>query len=284
MGVLREVYPERAGWARHNSAASKSAPGPHPAHQLDSLRARIRSIERGGAPDDAEMLPLGLEAIDARLGGGLETGTLHEMLAQDAGAASAFAVALATRLLGKRGGAVLWCAHRRTLEAGALYGRGLHSFGLDSDRLIVVACQRDIDVLWAMEEGLRCARLAAVIGEADAAGLTATRRLQLAAGTSGVTALLLRPAGNRLAPSAAATRWRLSAAPSRPRGYEAALGEPGAPCWRVELLRCRAGAPGAWVVEWRDETGDLALAAPLRDRPSDAHAGRSADGTVRAGA
>jgi protein ImuA len=42
--------------------------------------------------------------------------------------------------------------------------------------------------------------------------------------------------------------------------------------WQVELLRCRGGRPGRWLIEWtegewRDATGDVAVAAALRDRP-----------------
>ena len=258
------------------------SPSPAP-RRLEGLRARIRDLERADGMA-AGVQPVGVGAIDSRLGGGLATGALHEMLVRDAGAASSFAAALAVRLAGAREGAVLWCGRDRALEAGALYGPGLGRLGLDPGRLITVACRRDAEVLWAMEEGLGCARLAVVIGEAAEAGLTATRRLQLAAGASGVTALLLRPARDGQAPSAAATRWRVAAAPSRPGGHEAALSAPGAPCWRIELLRCRAGAPGAWILEWRDETGDLALAAPLRDRPSGASAGGFANGAARAGA
>jgi protein ImuA len=43
-----------------------------------------------------------------------------------------------------------------------------------------------------MEEGLKCRGLAAVVGEATRLSLTASRRLQLAAGESGVTAILIR--------------------------------------------------------------------------------------------
>jgi protein ImuA len=251
---------------------------------LDGLRARIRAIEHGKVTLEdgtAPLLPLGIPAIDARLGGGLAMGALHDLIAGDAGAASAFAIALAAKLMRRRDGAVLWCASPHTLEAGAFYAPGLRALGLDPARLIAVEAARHDAVLWAMEEGLHCPALAAVIGETAPAGLTETRRLQLAAATQGVTALLLRPAAEATRPSAAMTRWRVSAAPSRPGGLCALAGAPGAPCWQMELLRCRAGAPGAWCVEWRDETGDFALAAPLRDRPA---AAGHAIGAVRAGA
>ena len=42
-----------------------------------------------------------------------------------------------------------------------------------------------------MEEGLRCGQVAAVIGELGDMSLTASRRLQLAAEETGVTALSL---------------------------------------------------------------------------------------------
>ncbi|HEX6443420.1 MAG TPA: hypothetical protein VF007_14610 [Stellaceae bacterium] len=47
----------------------------------------------------------------------------------------------------------------------------------------------------------------------------------------------------------------------------------GTPRWRVELLRCRAGAPAQWIVEWgevevADATGHVSLSAALADRPA----------------
>ncbi len=65
------------------------------------------------------------------------------------------------------------------------------------------------------------------------------------------------------------TRWRVAAAPSRD------IAEPGVgtPLWRVELVRCRGGAPGAWLIaeglkEEVDATDHVALAAGLADRPA----------------
>jgi protein ImuA len=42
----------------------------------------------------------------------------------------------------------------------------------------------------------------------------------------------------------------------------------GRPRWRVELLRARGGAPGAWDVEVADATGHVSLSAELADRPA----------------
>jgi len=261
--------------------AAGLSPSPHAVRPcIETLRAYVRRTERGGLATEAtSAAPFGIAEIDARLpAGGLARGALHEVYARtpgDAGAASAFCAALLARLVGPPDGnrpdrqdrTALWCLQDRTTDAGELYPPGLARLRLDASRLLAVRTRRDADTLWAMEEGLRCSSLAAVVGEVKAGDLTASRRLQLAAEASGVTALLLRPASDAPDASAAATRWRIGAAPSRPRGWAAELDEPGPECWQATLFRCRGGAPGNWTMEWRDETGDLALAAPVRDRP-----------------
>lgn len=237
---------------------------------LADLRRRIGAIERPvfTAAATARTLPVGIEAIDARLpGGGLPLGCLHEIIGRDAGAGAGFCAALLGKLVACRGGVVLWCVHLASVhEAGGLYAPGLAAGGLNPERLIVVRAAKAIDVLWAMEEGLRGDRLAAVLGEVRKIDLRASRRLQLAAEASGTSAFLLRPssAEEGSPPTASVTRWRLAAAPA-PVGPFSPFDRTR---WRAELLRCRGGRPGgAWVLEWDHETGDLGLAADLRDRP-----------------
>ena len=168
---------------------------------------------------------------------------------------------------------MLWCtrAHEER-EFGALYGPGLKALGLDPEQLLIVSLKNEQDLLWAMEEGLSTPRLAGVIGEVGAAGLTATRRLHLAARKSGVPALLLRRTKD-IVPTAARTRWRISGAASTPEARDPkALDNKalGSAKWRVELLRCRGGrpegAPTDWTLEWDHETHHFHLAAPLADR------------------
>ncbi len=236
---------------------------------LARLRDEVRRLERvigpdAGADGDSKPVALGVADIDRHLPwGGLARGALHEVIAEDAGAAVGFAAMLAARVANDAAGMVLWCEGARTLDAGALYAPGLARFGLAPERVICVRARTDRDALWALEEGIG-AGLAAVVGEIGAVTLTESRRLQLAAEAAGVTALLLRPAAAAAVPSAALTRWRLGALPGATTPGMPGVGRA---CWRAELFRCRGGAAGAWEVEWRDETGDLALAAPIRDRP-----------------
>jgi len=245
-----------------------AAPAPARA-RLDRLRARVRAIE-GGDRLAGGGIPLGVPAVDGSLpGGGIACGALHQVTAGDpaAGAATGFAAFLLGRLARRRPGPVLWCARASAIDGGALYGPGLARFGLDPARLVVVRARRDDEVLQTLEEALRCRGVAAALGEVAQATLTESRRLQLAAEAGGAAGLVLRPSAAKAGPSAAVTAWRVAAVPSRPTGFAAEASEPGPECWRVELARCRGGAPGTWLMEWRDETGDLALSAPLRDRP-----------------
>ncbi|CAO3372966.1 ImuA family protein [Azospirillum argentinense] len=220
-------------------------PAPDRAAVLADLRARIRGLEGLGG-EGARVLPFGLPDLDGAFpAGGLPLGCLHEVAGEEPGAGTAFAAHLLARLASAAAPA-LWVVRGRDLHAA-----GLAAYGLTPDRLIAVRVTRDADALWAMEEALRCRRLSAVLGEVGGLDLTASRRLQLAAESSGVTGILLqdasRNANRRSAASAAVTRWRIAPAPSW-------TAEPGVghPRWRAELERCRGGRPGAWLLDWRD--------------------------------
>jgi protein ImuA len=231
---------------------------------LERLRARLAQLEavgRSGGP----ALPLGLPGIDRVLpGGGLARGCLHELCgAPDRGAALGFAAVLLGRLMAA-GGHVVWIGSRNEL-----FGPGLAELGLAPERLIVVRARPVAARLWALEEALRSPGLAAALAEVDQLSLTQSRRLQLAAETKGVTALLLRPPGAGATPSAAATRWQIAAAPSEAAGGPRRAG--GRPHWRIALCRCRGGRTGSWHVAWhedgwREVPDSLALAAGSGDR------------------
>ena len=232
---------------------------------VQELRAQVRAIEaRGGAVN----LRKGQRAISGQVGmPDLALGCLHEVTGDpgDLCAATGFAVGLVTRLSqysnAGAGAPVLWCGRALTShEHGALYAPGLDEFGLGPERLLVVRARTDTQVLWAMEEGLRCRGLGAVVGELDDPGFTPSRRLQLAAEASGVTAVLLRT--QSAAATGAVTRWHVTSAPTRQNA------EINIPRWRVQLERHRGGALGEWNVEWRNETGDFSVAAPVHDGPA----------------
>lgn len=205
----------------------------------ETLQAAISRLERSPVRAVAAPVPLA-PALDAVLpGGGVARAALHEVFAADAGAATGFVALLA----GRAGGAVLWVAPHGT---PAPYPPGLAAHGLDPETLLVAQPQAR-DLLWTVEEALRCPALGAVIFLGAAPGLAAARRLQLAAEAGGALGLLLRPDNPAPPPSPAHTRWHVAALPSF--GPSHALG---APRWRLELFRARGGKSAAWSVTFRD--------------------------------
>ena len=249
---------------------------------LAGLRAEIDRIERRslGARAGSRVVCLGDAGIDGALPwGGLPLGALHEVVAGDAGAGLGFVAALLGRLAAAGAGRrVLWCLPPAGLyETGNLYAPALAAHGLDPGCVLLARGRRDTDIRWAMEEGLRCPALAAVVGEVRGLDLTAGRRLQLAARRSGVAALVLAAAGGRAgqAPGAAVTRWRVASAPADAPAAGAGRGA----AWRLELARCRGGLPRRWRVAFEaggDRAGKgvayvpgrIRVVAEAGDRPS----------------
>jgi protein ImuA len=227
---------------------------------IAELRARIAGFEGGGGRH--EPLPFGIAAIDRHLpAGGLVAGALHEVIGSPDLADDASATIFLAGILARLEGPVFWCLRWRDLFAPALQLAGLHA-----DRVIHVEAGSDANVLLAMEECLRHRGLAGVVGEIGKYSTTASKRLQLAAEGSGVTAFIFRRAakiGAVAEGTAAVTRWRIAAAPSE------ALGIPslGRPRWRVALERVRGGDPRSWIVEGCDAQGRIGLSAALVDRP-----------------
>ena len=248
------------------------------------LREKVRRLERAHSAQRggrAASVALGLPAIDALLpDGGLLTGALHEIEAGPApsgrvashdGAALGFAGHIVGRFVRQTGGTILWCRRPTGTFDAPPYMPTLSAW-FDPARVLMVTAQRDADLFWAMEEGLRCPGIAAVLGETRAADPTAGRRLSLAAEKSGIPALLLRaqPAPPQ---SVCATRWRIVSAPSH---STPGLSDVGAARWRLELRRNRFGTPSAaeipsWLVEWNDETHCLSVVPQTLDGSSSAY-------------
>ena len=243
-----------------------------PAKPLEQHLSRLkRVISSAGHFGDVAARPLGVTAVDAALGGGLAGGALHELSAASAlhaGTVAGFALALAA-LAREPQKETLWIATDfGVLETGALYGPGLDQFGLATARLLMVRVPRPIDALFAMEEALKCRALATVVAEhGPPPDLTATRRLSLAARHGGGLGLVLRHKADD-APSAAATRWRIAAAPSAPDE----LGGLGPTTFALTLTRNRRGPCGDWTLAWDHHEHafsalSLGVAAAARDRP-----------------
>jgi len=211
---------------------------------------------------------LGVPKLDGALGGGLAAARLHEFWpaqAEDMPSAAAFALLLALKAAGPMG-AIVWIEQQA--RQGQLYPPGLAELGIDPARILFVDAPDEKSLLRAAGDVVRSpapgAAVIAPAGPARLLDLTASRRLTLFAEGSGTTAILLRSADPQ-APSAATTRWRVSAAPSRMLEANA----PGPPAFTLDLVRQRGGPPSyGWQLEW---DRDRARFAPLsRDLAADA--------------
>ena len=270
------------------------------------LRSRIQSLERHalryapsadtGAARQPPRWGLGCSACDALLPRGLEANAVHEIkgtpsVAKGASAADwmagiGFALRLAVRRVDALAGKhpinppwVLWCWPKSIAgEFGSPSLAGLAHLGLDPSRLIVVEAARPGDALNAIEESLKAASLAVVIGVLDELDLMPARRLSLAAGEMATPCLIVTHPASEPA-GATATRWRIKRLPSAPHRFDPRAS--GCSRFEVALDRCRARPESAarrpFVLEWSDETRRFDLASVVADLPAQPR--RAASGT-----
>jgi protein ImuA len=230
-----------------------------PPSVLEKLRQQIDCLEETQSRF-SRIIPIA-DAVDGWLPhGGLPAGCVHEVKGGSLASAIAFSAVLSSRLVAD-GGYVLYAAPDHFL-----YPLGLLPYGVKLERLLHISTRRSRDLAWAVMEALRCPQVSSVIAVLGGLDLTDSRRLQLAAEASGATGFLLGNAGS--APIASAiTRWRISSAigKSSQRFDE--------PWWAVDLLYCRGGRPGKWVLEWRGQKLNNILIQPAQQVSCEALAG-----------
>jgi protein ImuA len=228
------------------------------AEVMAELQTDILRLQGFKSPNNV-VADVGLGPIkDAFPNASFPLGAVHEFLsarAEDAAATTGFIAGLLASLMGSNG-TCLWISSSRTLFPPAL-----KNFGIAPDRFIFIDVQKERDVMWAMEEALKCSALTAVVGEMQEISFTASRRLQLAVEQSQVTGFVLRNnlrqaswQSDKLNTTACVSRWKITSLPSAPIaiGIIGNLPGIGFPRWRVELLRIRNGKPGVWDIQWRD--------------------------------
>ncbi|HEV2559128.1 MAG TPA: ImuA protein [Microvirga sp.] len=216
--------------------------------RIARLRLLLPALE-GAPPADAPALPFHLLEVDHALPArGLAVGALHEIApAGDSHMAAAFGFAAACLAgAGFKTPSLLVVPNRFVGAYGAPYGHGLHLLGLDPGHLLIFTAGDHKAALWAAEEALRSGGVGSVLalltGPLD---LKTSRRLHLAAASTGTFLTVVRPA--RAEPAGAAvSRWRIAAAPARRCRFDGFEGTR----WRVALERARNGRAGSWLMEW----------------------------------
>lgn len=196
--------------------------------------------------------------------------TLSEVFS--APGAEAAAAGFVVAQLGHGQAPVLWIQDRMALrETGrpSLGGLGLRR------PVLLMQLARPLDVLTAVEEGLRCSALAAVVaeirGDPPAVNFTAMKRLALRAETGNLPCWMIRQAATA-GLSAARNRWRVVALPSAANPDDPRA--PGDPRWRVELFRARDRRPGEWVARHDRAADRLDLVATVPDGAVEKNAGQ----------
>ncbi|CAN5812753.1 ImuA family protein [soil metagenome] len=177
-------------------------------------------------------------------GNSFPLGVVHEFICDDieVGAATNGFVAGMLAALMESGGIIIWIGSNKNVFPPAL-----KSFGIAPDRIIFINLYKEKEMLWAIEEALKCEGLTAVIGELKELSFNESRRLQLAVEQSRVTGFILRNNPRSINTTACITRWKISSLPGRLSGNMPGVGFPR---WNVELLKVRNGKPGSWQIEY----------------------------------
>src|SRR5690606_28217697 len=174
---------------------------------IKQLKAEIMALEKFPTPKPDQQHSLGLGPIEAASSGtGFPVGVLYELISRDGGGAAStngFIDALLGKLMHPND-YCLWISHQRTL-----FPPGLAKFGLQPDHFIFIDLQMEKEVLWAVEQALKCGALRAVVAELKEVSFAQSQRLQLAVEKSRVTGFIHRYQPMSEHALACATRWKI---------------------------------------------------------------------------
>ena len=247
------------------------------------LRAKLEDYSRRRARRAGwtrRFIPTRLTPLDTVLpNGGLPCGCVTEILSNGPGVgAMSLTMRVARRCAANQGKTEK--EHRSIVLVdmfGDFYPPAVCQYGIELERLIVIRAGSEGDAFWAVEQSLRCSAVAAVVAPLRHFDERLSRRLQLAAESSGCLGLILRSA-DRHVKSFAAVQMLVESV-----GDEG-LAEPtftGRPCTgrhvhaydsylcRITLLKVREGMPTKpLLVDLDHETGDVPLHAVPVDRPA----------------
>jgi protein ImuA len=215
---------------------------------INRLQRDILPLEGYRNLSQSTNISVGLRSIESSFPNSIfPTGCIHEFLAsstEDLAASSGFIIGLLSRLI-QHNGICIWIS-----SSGNIFPLALKRFGIEPHQIIFINLKNEKDVMWTIEETLKCERLSAVIGEIKEINFTESRRIQLATEKSRVTGFIIRHQPQIINTTACIARWRITSLRS-----ELSHGLPGVgfPRWRVELLKVRNGTTGNWKIEWSSD-------------------------------
>ena len=209
---------------------------------IDQLRDRIRQVETAGRIADDNLITSGCRAIDRLLPtGGYSRGSLVQWITAG-GAGADFLSLLVARQACEDGGAlvVIDPQHQFFPPAAA-------ALGINLDNLIVLQTGNRVrppsslansvlpdvsstrasqqDLLWAIDQSLRCPAVAAVWGPLAEIDERWFRRFQLSAESSGCLGLFIQPLAVARQPTWAEIQWLVGVPPRLTDGQASAMCE-----------------------------------------------------------
>ena len=222
---------------------------------IQELRTDLRQMQRGLRLEAREKhsVSTGIVPLDDILPDrGLCPGTLSEWIAAEAGSgATTLAMQAAGRV--QNAGPLIIVDSRLSFYAPAF-----RAVGVCADKAILIRPKSRADVLWALEQSLRCPGIGAVLCPIDRLKTQEFRRLQLAAEAGTAVGILIRPPAATRQPGWADVRLLVRPAPSLPQSFHRRM--------EVRCVYAKGGMADQSVeLEMCDETGALRLAAGLSD-------------------
>ena len=171
-------------------------------------------------------------------------GVVHEFIvevSEDIAVTNAFIAGIVNPLMVDCG-PVVWVGNNTSIFPPAL-----KAFGIAPEKIIFIELKKEKEMLWVIEEALKCEGLAAVIGDIKELSFIQSRRLQLAVEKSKVTGFIIRNNPRVMNITACVTRWKITSLPG-----ENMDDLPGVsfPRWNVNLLKVRNGKPATWQIEY----------------------------------
>ena len=217
----------------------------HRAETLRALRQLCGKVARPHEPEAEHRLSLGIPVLDALLPGrGVERGSLVEWLApvEGSGAATLALQGVRSALEQHRVWAVVDAA-------GEFHPPAARGWGVPLESLLLLRPTSVADVVWTVEQCLRCPAVGVTWFRAEQLPDQVARRWKLAAEIGGGVGVLFRSETAARRASWADVRWRV-----QPRAAVRTTGR----VVRVELVSCRgAFAGGSVELDVNDATDEI---------------------------
>lgn len=196
-----------------------------------------------------DVLATGHAALDAQLpGGGWPVGAVVEIL-QPPGGQNEWRLLLP---------ALARSAPSPVVLVGAPhipFGPGLAPQGLAAERLLCITAAQPAPRLWACEQALRCADVAAVLAWLPQVRADQLRRLQMAASEHAKLLFVLRPAQAQAGSSPALLRLLVSLRPGSDDLQLEVIKRRGPPCTQAITMPARAGRLAALIARSQVRAG-----------------------------